>query len=301
VRFMISMLAALLLAGSASAQVKLGAFVLGHDGRSRAAERHRIEAALGRKLGVERDYVPAGKVFPTRYIIKSARGGRLQVISFTAPSSMSWQEVANGGYDDYFRASFRKLRANYPLLKSMVLIYENEPDQDRKRYKGSPADYRAAYRHVHDLARSMGIRNRWSTELSEWTWYGRNPSDWVLPFLTFVGVNVYGVSVFECGAQGWQSFHDTTIKPYRWIASHGKKMLIGELGIREDRRHPRRKAKWFRGMRSAAKSMPALKIIAYSHTDFGGPCSYRHGYWIDSSRRSLRAFRAMARDSYFRG
>ena len=298
---MISTLAALLLAGSASAQVKLGAFVLGHDGRSRAAERHRIERALGRKLGVERDYVPAGKVFPTRYILRSARGGRLQVISFSAPSSMSWQEVASGGYDDYFRASFRKLKAHYPLLKSMVLIYENEPDQDRKRYKGSPADYRAAYRHVHDLARSMGITNRWSTDLSEWTWYGRNPSDWVLPFLTFVGVNVYGVSVFECGAQGWQSFHDTTIKPYRWIASHGKKMLIGELGIREDRSRPRRKARWFRGMRAAAKRMPALRIIAYSHTDFGGPCSYRHGYWIDSTRRSLRAFRAMARDSYFRG
>jgi hypothetical protein len=298
---MISTLAALLLAGSASAQVKLGAFVLGHDGRSRAAERHRIERALGRKLGVERDYVPAGKVFPTRYILRSARGGRLQVISFSAPSSMSWQEVASGGYDDYFRASFRKLKAHYPLLKSMVLIYENEPDQSRKSNKGSPADYRAAYSHVYDLAQSMGITNRWSTELSEWTWYGRNPSDWVLPFLTFVGVNVYGVSVFECGAQGWQSFHDTTIKPYRWIASHGKKMLIGELGIREDRSRPRRKARWFRGMRAAAKRMPALRIIAYSHTDFGGPCSYRHGYWIDSTRRSLRAFRAMARDSYFRG
>ena len=299
-RFMIFALAALLWAGSASAGVKLGAFFLGHDGRSRAAERHRIEAALGRKLGVERDYAPAGKEFPSDYNIRSARGGRLQVLSFSAPSSMTWREVANGGYDSSFRASFRKLRANYPLLKSMVLIYENEPDQSRKSYKGSPADYRAAYRHVYGLARSMRITNRWSTGLSEWTWYGRNPSDWVLPFLTFVGVDIYGVSVFTCGAQGWQSFRDTTIKPYRWIASHGKKMLIGELGIREDGSRPRRKARWFRGMRSAVKNMPALKIIAYSHTDFGGPCSYRHGYWIDSSSRSRRAFRAMALDSYFR-
>jgi hypothetical protein len=300
VRFTISALAALLLAGSASADVKLGAFLLGHDGRSRAAERHRIETALGRKLGVERDYVPAGKEFPSRYVINSARGGRLQVLSFSAPSSMSWREVANGGYDRSFRASFRKLKANYPLLRSMVLIYENEPDQSRKRFKGSPADYRAAYRHVYRLARSMRITNRWSTGLSEWTWYGRNPSDWVLPFLTFVGVDIYGVSVFKCGAQGWQSFRDTTIKPYRWIASHGKKMLIGELGIREDGSRPRRKAKWFRGMRSAVKNMPALKIIAYSHTDFGGRCSYRHGFWIDSSSRSRGAFRAMALDSYFR-
>jgi hypothetical protein len=300
VRLIISALAALLLAGSASADVKLGAFVQGNHGRSRAAERNRVETALGRKLGVERDYVPAGKVFPTRYEIRSARGGRLQVLSFSAPSSMSWLEVANGGYDDYFRASFRKLRANYPLLKSMVLIYENEPDQERKSYKGSPADYRAAYSHVYHLARSMQITNRWSTGLSEWTWYGRNPSDWVLPFLTFVGVDVYGVYIDKCGAQGWQSFRDTTIVPYRWIASHGKKMLIAELGIREDGSRPRRKAKWFRGMRSTVKNMPSLKIIAYSHTDFGGPCSYRHGYWIDSSSRSRRAFRAMALDSYFR-
>jgi hypothetical protein len=300
VRLIISALTALLLVGSASADVKLGAFVLDHDGRSRAAERNRIEAAIGRKLGVERHYVPGGKEFPSRYVIESARGGRLQVLSFSAPSSMSWRRVANGRYDRSFRASFRKLRANYPLLKSMVLIYENEPDQGRKSYKGSPADYRAAYRHVYRLARSMGVKNRWSTGLSEWTWYGRNPSDWVLPFLTFVGVDIYGVSVFECGAQGWQSFRDTTIKPYRWIASHGKKMLIAELGIREDGSRPGRKARWFEGMRSAVKNMPALKIIAYSHTDFDGPCSYRHGYWIDSSSRSLRAFRAMARDSHFR-
>jgi hypothetical protein len=299
-RFIISALAALLLVASASADVKLGAFVLGHDGRSRAAERKRIENALGRKLGVERDYVPAGKEFPTRYVIRSARAGRLQVLSFSAPSSMSWRDVANGRYDGSFRRSFRKLKAHYPLLKSMVLIYENEPDQARQSYKGSPADYRAAFRHVYRLARSMRITNRWSTGLSEWTWYGRTPSDWVLPFLTFVGVDIYGVSVFECGAQGWQSFRDTTIKPYRWIASHGKKMLIGELGIREDLSHPSRKAKWFEGMRSAVKHMRKLKIIAYSHTDFGGPCSYRRGYWIDSSSRSLRAFRAMARDSYFR-
>ena len=301
VRFIISAVAALVLAGSASADVKLGAFVLGNHGHSRGAERNRIEAALGRKLGVERQYVPAGKEFPSRYVIRSARGGRLQVLSFSAPSSMSWQQVANGDFDASFRASFRKLKANYPLLKSMVLIYENEPDQDRKRFKGSPADYRAAYAHVHHLARKMGIRNRWSTGLSEWTWSGRNPSDWVLPFLTFVGVDIYGVSVFRCGAQGWQSFHDTTIKPYRWIASHGKKMLIGELGIREDGSRPLRKARWFAGMRSAVKKMRALKIIAYSHTDFSGRCSYRHGYWIDSSSRSLRSFRAMAHDSYFRG
>jgi hypothetical protein len=299
VRFIISALDALLLAGSASADVKLGAFVLEHDGRSRAVERNRIETALGRKLGVERHYVPPGKEFPSGYVIDSARDGRLQVLSFSAPSSMRWRRVANGGYDRSFRASFRKLKANYPLLKSMVLIYENEPDQSRKSYKGSPANYRAAYRHVHRLARSVGVTNRWSTALSEWTWYARNPSDWMLPFLTFVGVDIYGVSVFECGAQGWQSFHHTTIRPYRWIASHGKKMLIAELGIREDLSRPSRKAKWFEGMRSAVKDMPALKIIAYSHTDFGGPCSYRRGYWIDSSWRSRRAFRAMALDSYF--
>jgi hypothetical protein len=300
VRFIISALAALLLAGSASADVKLGAFVLGHDGHSRATERNRIETALGRKLGVERHYVPAGKEFPGRYVIKSARGGRLQVLSFSAPSSMRWRRVANGGYDSSFRRSFRKLKAHYPLLKSMVLIYENEPDQSRKSYKGSPADYRAAFKHVYRLARSMRITNRWSTGLSEWTWYGRKPSDWVLPFLTFVGVDIYGVSVFECGPQGWQSFYDTTIKPYRWIASHGKKMLIAELGIREDLSRPSRKANWFEGMRSAVKNMPALKIISYVHTDFGGPCPYRRGYWIDSSSRSLRAFRTVAHDSYFR-
>jgi hypothetical protein len=303
-------LVALVLPASGYAKVKLGAAILGgpqagspDHGLTKAAERDRVEQMIGRKLAVERIFVRGGGAFPTPYVLDTARDGRIPLLSFAAPRSMSWRQVANGAWDSEFRASFRKLVANYPLMSRAILIYETEPDVDVQRHKGTPRAYRAAYRHVHALALKVGVTNRWATAISAYTWTresGRHPADWYLGFVTFVGVDMYGSEVTTCAASFWTAFRTRAARPYNWIVARGKKMIIPEVGQKEDVDDPFAKQRWLEGMHVMVKTeFPKLAIITWAHSDFGGPCSYSRSWWIDSSPRSLSAFRAMALDPYF--
>jgi hypothetical protein len=303
-------LAALVVAGSAHAKVKLGAAIRGghqagspDHGLTKAAERARVEEMLGRKLAVERIFVPGGEVFPSDYVLDTARDGRMPLLSFAAPRWMTWRQVANGAWDSEFRTSFRKVVANYPLMSRAILIYETEPDIVAQQHKGTPRAYRAAYRHVHALAEKVGITNRWATSISAYTWTresGRHPADWYLGFVTFVGVDLYGAEVSTCDASYWTAFRTRAARPYRWIVARGKKMIVPELGQRENPNDPYAKQRWIEGMRVMVKTeFPRIRIITWSHSDFGGPCSYPRTWWIDTSPRALSAFREMALDPYF--
>jgi hypothetical protein len=304
------LLMALVFAGSAQSKVKLGAAIRGghqvgspNHGLTKAAERARVEQMLGRKLAVERIFVPGGEMFPSSYVLDSARGGRIPLLSFAAPPGMTWRRVANGAWDSEFRERFRKLVANYPLMSRAILIYESEPDIVVQQHKGRPRAYRAAYRHVHALAKKVGVTNRWATALSAYTWTresGRHPADWYLGFVTFVGADIYGAEVSTCDASHWSAFRSRTARPYRWIVAKGKKMIIPEVGQRENVNDPFAKQRWLVGMRVMVKTeFPRIAIITWSHSDFGGPCSYPRTWWIDTSSRALSAFRAMALDPYF--
>jgi hypothetical protein len=302
--------AALVFAGSAQAKVQLGASIRGghqagspEHGLTKAAERARVEQMLGRRLAVERIFVPGGEMFPSDYVLDSARGGRIPLLSFAAPRAMTWRRVANGAWDPEFRKSFRRLVANYPLMSRAILIYETEPDIVVQQHKGTPRAYRAAYRHVHALAKKVGVTNRWATAISAYTWTresGRHPADWYLPFVKFVGADVYGAEVSTCDASHWTAFRTRTARPYNWIVAKGKKMIIPELGQRENPNDPFAKQRWLEGMRVMLKTVfPRIAIVSWSHSDFGGPCAYPRTWWIDTSSRALSAFRAMALDPYF--
>ena len=302
-------LTALVYAGSAEAKVQLGAAIRGghqagspDHGLTKAAERARVERMLGRKLAVERIF-SGSKSFPSDYVLGTARDGRIPLLSFAAPRSVTWRQVANGAWDSKFRASFRKLVANYPLMSRAILIYENEPDIVAQQHKGRPKAFRAAYRHVHALAKKVGVTNRWATALSAYTWTresGRHPADWYLPFVRFVGADMYGSEVVGCGTRYWSAFRTRVARPYSWIVARGKKMIIPELGQREDVNDPFAKQRWLEGMRVMVKTeFPRIAIITWSHSDFGGPCSYPRSWWIDTSSRALSAFREMALDPYF--
>jgi hypothetical protein len=304
------LLMALVFVGSAQSKVKLGAAIRGghqvgspNHGLTKEAERARVEQMLGRKLAVERIFVPGGEMFPSSYVLDSARGGRIPLLSFAAPPGMTWRRVANGAWDSEFRERFRKLVANYPLMSRAILIYESEPDIVVQQHKGRPRAYRAAYRHVHALAKKVGVTNRWATALSAYTWTresGRHPADWYLGFVTFVGADIYGAEVSTCDASHWSAFRTRTARPYRWIVAKGKKMIIPEVGQRENVNDPFAKQRWLVGMRVMVKTeFPRIAIITWSHSDFGGPCSYPRTWWIDTSSRALSAFRAMALDPYF--
>ena len=85
----------------------------------------------------------------------------------------------------------------------------------------------------------------------------------------------------------------TIFEPSRSFAkARGKKLYVIEAGCVE--RNPGEKAKWLRGARHTIKAWPEIRAFSYNseNTD----CNYL----LTTSESSLRAFKAMGKDPYFR-
>jgi hypothetical protein len=276
-------------------------------GTSDSAERARIEGLLGRKFALERIYYSWWEDWPRGYAFRTAKAGRIPLISFNS-RGYTWRQVADGEGDEWLRQRYEKIKA-HPELSAGILIFDSEPEGDPPT-KGSPADYVAAFRHVVQVAREEQLPNRWANTLQAYTinsdkgaqkWW---PGD---DYVDFAGWDIYGArvntpTVEDCSAQGWRSFRDEATKPYQFALEHGKPMIIPELGQREDPDDSGHKARWLQAMRVDLKTrFPNIVAISWAHSDFEGICPYALTWWIDTSPQALAAFKAIMADPYFEG
>ena len=279
---------------SVSRPVVLGARARGHDGLTDAQELARIEGLIGRKFDAERFYWHIGDALPSEDARASVGEGRVPVISLGS-GPYSWGEVASGAADSQLRTFFRALKAEGGLFRKAIIGFMNEPEA-KVGLLGSADEYRAAFQHVVAIAREEGSSNEWTTFLQSYTWATRDPKDWWPgdSYVDYMGVQGYGSNPNTCDTVGWRSFKATFQAPYAFAVAHGKPMLIGELGQREDRAGPHRKAEWFRAASIAIeRDMPWIRVVLYYHSDGGGPCAYQDSWWIDTSPQALEAFKAM--------
>jgi hypothetical protein len=277
-------------------------------GLTAAAEMERMEALLGRRFAAERFYWQLGQKWPSRVSRDSVALGRIPVVSF-GPSGFTWAQIADGQADTALRANYRALTSAGGRFLEAIIGFQNEPES-KTREKGTAADYRAAYRHCVEVARSEGLPNKWTTFLMEYSWRTRDPDHWWPgdDVCDYLGVQGYGSPTPTESAQAcidnvksWRSFYDVFKAPHAFAVAHGKPMLIGEWGQREDRRtpDPQRKADWFRAARSAMKQLPAIAVACYYHSDGRGVCAYPDTWWIDSSPQAAAAFAEVGKDPYF--
>jgi hypothetical protein len=294
--------------------VILGARILGGaqpdqpaHGRTDEAERARIEGLIGRKFALERIYYSWLESWPTKHAFRTAKEGRIPLISFNS-RGYTWRQIADGEGDAWLRERYRKIEA-HPELASAILIFDSEPEGDSAT-KGGPADYVAAFRHVVLVAREEQLPNRWANTLQAYTINSNKGAQKWWPgndYVDYAGWDIYGAhvntpTVSDCSAAGWRSFRDEAAKPYEFALAHGKPMIIPELGQREDPDDPERKARWLGAMRHDLKTLfPNIVAISWAHSDFEGICPYALTWWIDTSPRALAAFAAMAADPYFQG
>lgn len=294
--------------------VILGARILGgtqpdqpSHGRSDRAERARIEGLIGRKFGLERIYYTWWEDWPTGYAFRTAKAGRIPLISFNS-RGYTWRQIANGEGDAWLRQRYQKMEA-HPELIAAILIFDSEPEGDSST-KGTPSDYVAAFRHVVEIARDEQLPNHWATALQAYTVNSNKGAQKWWPgndYVDFAGWDIYGArvntpTVQDCSAEGWRSFREEAARPYQFAQEHGKPMIIPELGQREDPDDPGRKARWLQAMSVDLRTFfPNIVAIAWAHSDFDGICPYSSTWWIDTSPQALAAFKALAADRYFQG
>ena len=277
--------------------VLFGARALGSDGRTDSQELARVEQLIARRFDAERFYWHIGDSLPSEEAKESVELGRVPVISLGS-GPYSWAEVASGAADSQLREFFRSLEAEGGLFRRAIIGFMNEPES-KVAFLGSPAEYRAAYRRVVTLAREEGLPNEWTTFLQSYTWTARDPNEWWPgdSYVDYVGVQGYGSNPNTCDTGQWRSFDETFRGPYAFAQSHGKPMLIGELGQREDPADPGRKAAWLREAAAVMeRDMPLLRVVLFYHSDGRGPCAYQDSWWIDTSPQALAAFAAMVEE-----
>jgi len=173
------------------------------------------------------------------------------------------------------------------------------------RLADGPERFRDAYRHVVDVCRAEGAANlTWffhvdvqSSPAARWN----EPSAYYPGdgYVDWIGVSAYG-SLHP--SYPWRSFRHRWARARAAIRALGPKPIaLLETGVREDRRRPRRKARWIRRMlRDVRTRFSEIRAVSWwneRYRDAGATIDLR----IDSSRPSLRAYRRGVADPAFTG
>ncbi len=180
------------------------------------------------------------------------------------------ERIANGAFDDYVERWARKLR---DLGRRVYLRPMHEMNGNWYPWAGgangnSAADYRAAWRRLHDIFERAGADN------VRWVWCINNFDVGAAPMERFYPgrryVDVLAVDGYNWGATkpewgGWQSFRDVFAPAYRRLQALGDQPIwVAEVGSAPEGGD---KAKWVRNMWDVARRWDRLKAIVWFDLD----------------------------------
>ena len=163
---------------------------------------------------------------------------------------LSWRAIANGAYDDYFRAAARSVLGDKRFTAARPYLFSfaheqivDDAEQCGAKACGTPADYIAAYRHVRRVFDNIGatvsqggnVRFVWSPAASQFRVpdqpYGAPTVDPGPEYYDFVGVDSYnrlqgGALTFKDPVAMLGAAHD-------YAHTRKKQLIIAEFGIED--------------------------------------------------------------------
>jgi Glycosyl hydrolase family 26 len=266
---------------------------------------------------------PAGACFNPGYAPFSVgheawvrRHGALPYVTWSPHFSLD--QINAGQADACFRDVAQRAKA-YGRRVFWRMYWEFNGNWYPWAYGGDPAKLVAAWRRTVDIFRASGATNLiwvWSPDEG---WYRGDapkgfqayPGDAYVDWVASDGYNWFTRTAW-CGAMdhphpGWCQFEEI----FHGSLSAGKSVeldfrgrkpyMVAETGSVEDAARLRRKGRWFRYARDAIKArFRGLRALVYFDQNTSSTEGCRCNWRIDSSRASLRGFRALARDLYFR-
>lgn len=254
-----------------------------------------LEAQVGRKFTIEREYQTWGDPLPSKFTLWSASQGRVPYVGWNAFAGVPhgptilWSSISNGSRDTFIKKQAASLKAwGVPIY----LNFHHEPEDDH--VCGTAAQFRAAYNHIHTLFDQVGVPNvTWVLTLMASTYAGGNggPTAWEPAKYDLVCVD--GYNRYPVKPVDFKSFADICGPARDFAIRRGKGLAIGEYGSVEQP-DPNGKAAWLADAGATMKSWPELRFACYAHTAFKG-----FDFWVDTSASSLDAFTALGNDPYF--
>jgi Glycosyl hydrolase family 26 len=229
------------------------------------------EGYLGRPLGIIENYHDmsdtANGIFPTSAEAKLAR---THILLYSwAPADWSrhlrfkWQEIAAGNLDQsVIVPEAERLKA---LHHPVFLSFSPEADSSSAVHLGTPADFVAAWRHIHNVFAQLGVHN----VIWVWTTEGYLPHASTIAalypgnrYVDWIAYDPY--NFFTCHRTSWLTFAQTVEPFYRWLAAHqlgSKPIMLAEYGSQADPWNPYREAAWFRSIGPTVRALPRIKAL----------------------------------------
>jgi Glycosyl hydrolase family 26 len=258
--------------------------------------------------------------FPAEHVREVSRSGAMPFVRMMprsgyrhgADPNFSMQSIADGSWDPELRRWCDGARdAGVPLLVEFGTEVNGDWFPWNGRWNGAghtdgygnpheadgPERFRDAYRRIVDLCRGEGADNiTWffHVDVSGWPharwnrissyWPGSRYVDWI-------GLSDYGP---QKPGEPWVSFRRRLDRVYDRVTALGPEPIaMLEYGASEQPGHPGRKAGWIRRTIGdvAADRWPRLNALSYWNEAWRNGDGSVSDLRIDSSRRSLRAYR----------
>ena len=208
----------------------------------------------------------------------------------------SWETIASGALDQSVIIPEAIRLRNFST--TVFLSFAAEADSSGPS-QGSPGQFVAAWRHVHDLFARLKVRN----VVWVWTTTGYLPHASTIAamypgnsYVDWIGYDPY--NYFFCRNSPWQSFSQTIGPFYQWLSAHhfGKPIMLTEYGTSADRANPGLEASWYRDIAPAIKKYSGIKALILWNSSTG-QCSFTLS---GESAQAQAAYRQAGLSAYFR-
>jgi hypothetical protein len=255
------------------------------------------ERVMGRRLDLAKQYVDwaPGDSFPTSQDRRLAHHHRTlyyswDPVNYGTGQSVSYASIINGDWDrSVIRPEARHLKRFHHRV---FLDFGHEFDLPADAKFGTPAQFAAAYRHIENVFRHMGVHNViWSWVSTGYLGFKRTiragyPGT---RYVDWIGYDPYNFAY--CTGNEWQSTYRTFHPFYRWTSHQAgmrhKPLLASEYASAAGSRV----ARWYASIPSTLQRLPRLRaLIQFSGTTVP-PCSVQ----LSASRAALRGFAKAAR------
>lgn len=255
-----------------------------------------IEAKVGREFDfVYRYHDVVGQIPDDEERAVVARGSLLHIAiaarKYRGNESLTYKQIAAGEFD----ATLLKQAQGVASLKAPVFVtFEQEANQkDKVGPRGTPAEFIAAWRHLHQLYAQAGASNAvwvWvmtgnqaNLERAGELWPGNQYVDWI----SWNNYNQSGCRTREIDVARYQSFEEGLRDFYEWLKSTGlvkgidanKPIMISEAGSARYADNPAKSAQWYADIPAALAKYPQVKAVGLWASggggSEGGTCDYR--------------------------
>ncbi|MBV9871212.1 MAG: hypothetical protein JO214_11370, partial [Frankiaceae bacterium] len=262
-----------------------------------------IETQIGRWFDIVKNYTDweQGRTFPDAADRALADGGRIiyyswNAVNYSTHSKVSYQAIANGTFDRSVIIPEARALKNWPY--KVFIDFDHEPDTKAQAGKGTPAQYVAAYRHIHDVLQAHGVKNViWS-----WVTTGYVPHRTQIlasypgaAYVNWISYDPYNFA--QCLDGDWHSTLDT-FKPFYDLVTNRPGMARKPLMLAEYATAPGAQAQaWYASVPATLRLLPRIKAVMEFDATSAVPCALE----IDKSAAAFAGFKQASTTPYVLG